>query len=51
VNELLDRKPRPFPKLILNKSLKTKDWSDIQESDFDLVGYYPHKPIKAPMAI
>lgn len=51
VNELLSRKPRPFPKLILDPSLKLKDWNEMTESDFELVGYYPHPPIKAPMAI
>ena len=51
VNELLTRKPRPFPKLILNDSLKLKDWSEMEETDFDLIGYFPHSPIRAPMAI
>lgn len=51
VNELISRKPRPFPKLILDSSLKTKDWNEMGENDFDLVAYYPYSPIKAPMAI
>ena len=51
VQELLTRKPRPFPKLILNQSLKSKDWSEMTEEDFELVGYYPYGAIKAEMAI
>jgi thymidylate synthase len=51
VNSLFSRKPRPFPKLVLNESLKSKDWSEMQESDFVLIGYYPHPAIRAPMAI
>ena len=51
VNELITRKPRPFPKLILDPSLKTKDWNEMTENDFELVGYYPHSSIKAQMAI
>ena len=51
VMELVTRKPRPFPKLILNPSLKSKDWSEMTEQDFELVGYYPHSVIRAEMAI
>ena len=51
VQELLSRRPRPFPKLILNPSLKSKDWSKISEEDFQLVGYYPRSAIKAEMAV
>ena len=51
VQELLTRKPRPFPKLILNQSLKSKDWSEMTEEDFEIVGYYPYGAIKAEMAI
>ena len=51
VQELLSRKPRPFPKLILNQRLKSKDWSEMTEEDFELVGYYPLGAIKAEMAI
>jgi thymidylate synthase len=51
VNLLLTRNPRPLPKLILSDSLKTKDWREMDVSDFELVGYYPHPTIKAEMAI
>ena len=51
VKELINRRPRPFPKLILNDSLKTKDWNEMEEADFELVGYFPHAPITAKMAI
>jgi len=51
VNEQLGRANRPLPKLILSPSVKYKDFKDITIEDFDLVGYYPHGIIKAPMAI
>ena len=51
VQELLTRRPRPFPKLILNPRLKSKDWSDMTEEDFELVGYFPQETIRAEMAI
>ena len=51
VKEQLKRCPRPFPKLILNDSLKTKDWADMSIEDFELVGYFPYPAIKASMAV
>lgn len=51
VKQQLTRTPRPFPHIKLNDSLKTKDWSQIDYSDFDLIGYFPYPAIKAPMAI
>ena len=51
VNEQLQRRPRPFPKVIVSDCIKYKDWSDISVDDFELVGYFPHAGIKAPMAI
>ena len=40
-----------FPRLILNKSIETKDFKDISIDDFELVDYNPHEAIKATMAI
>lgn len=51
VKEQLTRTPRPFPNIKLDKSLKNKDWSEMQYSDFELIGYFPYKQISAPMAI
>lgn len=45
--ELLTRQPRSFPKLIINPDVKDKSWENIQYSDFEVVGYFPHQPIKA----
>jgi thymidylate synthase len=51
VETLLSRRTRSLPKLILNDSLKLKDWKEMKESDFELIGYFPHSTIKATMAI
>jgi thymidylate synthase len=51
VREQLKRTPRPFPKLKLNDSLVTKDWSEMTVDDFEIIGYFPHPKILAPMAI
>jgi len=51
VREQLQRTPRPFPWLLLDPSLKTKDWSEMQDRDFNLAGYFPHSAIHSPMAI
>lgn len=51
VKEQLSRTPRPCPHIRLARSLKDKDWADICFSDFELIGYFPHQQIKAPMAI
>lgn len=51
MNEQLQRTPRPLPKLKIDSSVKTKSISDITIDDFDVVGYFPHASIKAPMAI
>ena len=51
VKEQLTRVPRPLPCVKLDESIKTKDWKDITIEDFDLIGYFSHPSIKAPMAI
>ena len=45
----LARNPRPFPKMIINP--KIKNIFDFKYEDFELEGYNPHPPIKAPIAI
>jgi thymidylate synthase len=51
IKEQMTRVPRPFPCVKLDESIKTKDWVDITIDDFDLIGYFSHPSIKAPMAI
>ncbi|ARR74951.1 hypothetical protein SAGO17_0031 [Mimivirus AB-566-O17] len=51
VKEQLSRAPRPFPKLILDSSIKTKEFSEITVDDFELLGYFPHSTISAKMAV
>jgi thymidylate synthase len=45
----LTREPRPLPAMKLNPARKSID--DFVYEDFDLVGYAPHPPIKAPVAV
>lgn len=51
VAEQLQRDVRPLPKLKLNLDIKNKSISDITVDDFDIIGYFPHPPIRAPMAV
>ena len=51
VKKQLKRNPRPLPKLLLDETIKTKDWHEMTEQDFELIGYYPYPAIYAPMAI
>ena len=51
VKKQLTREPRPFPKVQLSESIKTKDYQDITIDDFDLIGYFPHPGLKMPMAV
>jgi thymidylate synthase len=45
----LSRAPRPLPRMILNPQRKRLE--DFVYEDFTLVGYDPHPPIKAPVAV
>jgi thymidylate synthase/dihydrofolate reductase len=51
VKDQLIRICRPFPKLKLDDSIITKEWNVITEDDFELIGYFSHPSIKAPMTI
>jgi thymidylate synthase len=45
----LAREPRPLPTLKLNPTVK--NIHGFKFEDFELVGYDPHPPIKAPVAV
>ena len=45
----LSRDPRPYPKMIINPSVK--DITGFQYGDFTLENYNPHPAIKAPVAV
>ncbi len=47
--EQLSRKPRPFPKMIINPKVKNID--EFKFEDFELVGYNPHPPIKGDITV
>jgi thymidylate synthase len=51
MNELFERDMRPLPMLVLDASVKNKDFSEMTIDDFDVVGYFPHPTIAAPMAV
>lgn len=45
----LSREPRPMPKMVLNKGVKSI--FDFRFEDFELIGYDPHPTIKAEVAV
>lgn len=49
VNRQLRREPRPLPEMRLNPDVR--DLFAFRFEDFELVGYEPHKGIKAPIAV
>lgn len=51
IKEQLKRNPRPFPVLLIDESVKYKDFNNITVDDFELCGYFPHANIKLEMAV
>ena len=51
VRTQLLRDPRPLPKLHVNPDVYHKDFNQIDITDFDVIGYFPHPSIKADMAV
>ena len=49
VRRQLDREPYPLPRLRLNPDRARLE--DFEYSDFELIGYQSHPPIKAPIAV
>ena len=49
VNEQLERAPKPLPQMKINR--KIKNIFDFKYDDFELIGYDPYPPIKAPVAV
>jgi thymidylate synthase len=47
--EQLKRKPKAFPRVKINPSLK--DINDVTYEDFELIGYDPHPPIKGEITV
>jgi thymidylate synthase len=45
----LRREPRPLPRLVIRR--KPDSIFDYEFDDFELVGYDPHPPIKAPISV
>lgn len=51
VDEYLSREPRDLPKLLMPKLVDLDSVLESTVEEYVLEGYYPHGPIKAPMAV
>ena len=45
----LSRTPKPLPKMLINKNVKSL--FDFKYEDFELIGYDPHPPIKGKVSV
>jgi thymidylate synthase len=51
IREQLQRPSFSMPKLVVDETIKSKDWKDITIDDFDLIGYFCNPAIKAKMSV
>jgi thymidylate synthase/dihydrofolate reductase len=51
VKEQLCRPTTTLPVLLLSKEIETKEYTEITIDDFQVIGYFPQKGIKAEMAV
>ena len=51
IKEQIARPLRSQPVLCIDDSVKYKNWEDITVKDFELIGYFPDRPIKGDMAV
>ena len=51
IKEQMSRSILVYPKLVVSDTVVDKEMEDINIDDFELVGYFPHNSIKAPMAV
>ena len=51
LEQQVKRNPTPFPILEINKNKTYNKVEDFEYSDFKLIGYLPHNPIKMEMAV
>ena len=51
IKEQMSRNALAYPVLVLSDHIVNKEIEDINIDDFELVGYFPHNSIKAPMAV
>lgn len=51
VSELLSRKPKELPQIRIPDLKTLDDLKGLTAKDFELVGYEPHGPIKAPLSV
>jgi len=51
VKEQLSRPTTVLPVLLVSKEVAIKDYSEISRNDFQIIGYFPQKGIKAEMAV
>jgi thymidylate synthase len=51
VNTQLTRCILCMPRLVIDNSVKDKEWNDIKFEDFKIIGYFHHSAIKGTMAV
>ena len=51
IKEQMSRNVLAYPTLVLSDNVVDKEIEDINIDDFELIRYFPHNSIKAPMAV